>query len=165
MGYKKAAEVMESAIIRGLNVLGNNVNKRIQDGLETGKDINGKAFKELKQSTKDERSRLGYDERPLIREGKMRGTKKDPATRSQMKFVISMTGKNRGSHYGAFHNEGYTTAAKSAWPGKRVPKRKWFGLPKEFVKGGKEMKKIKTQIARTIGSAFSTPGTVKKVVK
>ena len=69
-----------------------------------------------------------------------------------------MTGKSRrtGAYYGAFHNQGYTNSASSAFPKKKVPKREWFGVPKDSQEGGERNKRMITEMRRRIRTAFKT---------
>jgi hypothetical protein len=45
------------------------------------------------------------------------------------------------TEWGVYHNEGFTTGGNSMIPGKKVPKREWFGITKEMEKGGKQYEK------------------------
>ena len=74
--FKKLANKLDSIIIADLNTVGNHINKAIQDGIDSGKDIHDKSFKKLKPVTIE----LG-GKKPLNRTGNMRKTKKIPATR------------------------------------------------------------------------------------
>tara|TARA_R100001443_G_scaffold113624_2_gene128631 strand:- start:577 stop:1077 length:501 start_codon:yes stop_codon:yes gene_type:complete len=150
--YDKIIKTLHTATDKVLRTFGNSVNLKIQKNIESGKDLDDKPFKELSpDSTIPERARKGFDNRPLIRSGKLRKTQ---VKNSKLKVTIKMTGKKKSIHYGALHNEGYVTSSKSAFPNKRVPARKWFGIPKDFTGNGKEAKKMKQQVRNIIGSAF-----------
>ncbi len=129
-----------------LNQLGNRINKAIQDGIDAGKDIEGKSFEPLSEKTSaPQRRALNKGTKPLLLTGNMRRTKKIPATTDKMRFIIKMDakkGKNkRKVQYGAFHNEGFTNSFKSRYPNTKVPTRRWFGIPKSMRIGGKENRK------------------------
>ena len=134
-----------------INVLGNHLNKAIQDNIDNGIDVNKKSFARLKPVTK----KLGGS-KILERSGTMRKTKKIPATEKKLKFFIEMAGKSSrtGNYYGAYHNEGYTNPPGSWFPGTVVPARKWFGIPIDFKPGGKEYDKAILNIKLRIRRAF-----------
>ena len=150
---KKLSKKLPDIITDNLNILGAHINRAIQDGIDSGKDIEGNNFKKLKSSTKE----LREGSTPLKMRGHLRRTKLIKATEKNPVFIIKMNGKSQatlptlrgkkvkrkksGQFYGAFHQEGYTTSSKSAIPGKRVPARKWFGIPKSALPGGSEWEK------------------------
>ena len=130
-----------------LNQMGNRINKSIQDGVKTGKDIHGKPFDKLsKLTTQPIRARRGQGNKPLLITGNMKKTKKRPSTPSTLNFEIKMNagpGKNKGRvQYGAYQNQGFDNSPKSAFPGTTVPKREWFGVSKDMKPGGKEFDKF-----------------------
>ena len=149
--------------MQNINTIGNHINRSIQKGLESGKDIDGNSFKPLKASSKAARKDKtlyygkysGSGKKPLMWSENLRTTKKIPATLTKQRFIIEMDAK-RGYQYGALHNQkgGYITAQKSAVPGKKVPQRKWFGIPKEMRTGGKELNLAIGNIGRNIGHFF-----------
>ena len=65
-----------------------------------------------------------------------------PTARIEMTGKLKK-GKNKGEHYGAFHNTG----------GGKLPKRKWFGMTKSMEPGGtihtKAMSLILTGVRRS----------------
>ena len=134
-----------------INVLGNHLNKAIQDNIDNSRDLNKSSFKRLSPVTK----KLGGD-KILERSGTMRKTKKIPATDKKLEFHIEMAGKSSrsGNYYGAYHNEGYVNPPGSWFPGTVVPARKWFGVPVDFKKGGKEYDKAILNIKLRIRRAF-----------
>ena len=130
-----------------LNQLGNRINKAIQDGIDKGKDINDKKFEKLSKTTSiPQRRALGQGTKPLKITRNMAETKKIPATKRHLRFVIKMNakkGKNtRRIQYGAYHNKGYKNKGSSRYPGTVVPKRQWFGINKKFRPGKPEMNKL-----------------------
>ena len=130
--FRKLANKLDQIIVADLNAVGNHINKAIQDGIESGKDINGANFDPLKPITK----KLG-GKKPLNRTGNMRKTKKIPATRAKKEFIIQMNGKSKkGAYYGAYHNTGFEQTHPKQWfTGAVVPKREWFGIPKTMFPG------------------------------
>tara|TARA_R100000808_G_C2146405_1_gene154323 strand:- start:1529 stop:2020 length:492 start_codon:yes stop_codon:yes gene_type:complete len=142
--YSKLAQQLPDIMSFSLNQLGNKINKAIQDGVQSGKDINGAKFAPLSPVSKKLRKKGGP---PLNVTGNMRQTKKIPATKKKHSFIIKMDakkGKNkRKVQYGAYHNQGYTNSPNSAFPGTKVPKREWFGIPKNMKPpNGKEFNKF-----------------------
>ena len=135
----KLAKKLDTTIVDGLNQLIVRLNKSIQQNLESGKDINNTTYKSLSPVTQDMRdNKKGYygkedkkDGGILNWSGNMKGTtgtKAKPGPEAVAK--IEMTGKRKGVHYGAFHNQG----------GGKLPKREWFGMTKDMKPGGKELK-------------------------
>lgn len=137
----KLGRGLDQIIANSMNQWGNRINKRIQDGVDSGTDIDGKAFEGLADVTKA----LGGS-KPLKRTGNMKKTKKLPSTPKDFTFTIKMDGKSSrtGAFYGAFHNEGYTNSfKKKQWfKGAEIPPRKWFGISEELRPGGSELEKI-----------------------
>ena len=145
--YKKLGDKLPNIATIVLNQLGNRVNKAIQDGLDKGMDINDKPFASLsKKTTIPQRLAAGTGTKKLVQTGNMRKTKKIPATAAKNVFIIENVpniGKNdKKVPYGAYHNEGFVNSSGSRYPGTRVPKRRWFGVPKSMRAGGKDLKKF-----------------------
>jgi hypothetical protein len=155
--FKKLSDKLDKIMIDDLNVLGNNINKAIQDGINNGKDVNGKNFAPLRPST------IAFGgKKPLKRTGNMRKTKKTPATRQKPSFTIEMVGQNKkGVKYGAYHNTGYnivenkfTSRFMPSAIGSKVPKREWFGIPKTMQPGGNQYNKALVERKLRIRSAW-----------
>ena len=149
--FKKFANKLDSIIVADLNTVGNHINKAIQDGIDSGKDINGKGFKPLEPITKE----LGGN-KPLDRTGNMRKTKIIRATSAKKQFIIEMSGKSKkGRYYGAFHNTGFTQTNDKQWfHGAKVPKRAWFGIPKSMFPGEAAYEKAIASRSLMVKSAF-----------
>ena len=49
--FKKLAKRLNPLVISNINVMGNRINKAIQDGIESGTDIRGNAFEKLHPPT------------------------------------------------------------------------------------------------------------------
>ena len=149
--FKKLAKRLNPLVISNINVMGNRINKAIQDGIESGTDIRGNAFEKLHPPP----TALG-GKKPLKRTGNMRKTKKTPATISNPQFTIEMVGKSKrtGKVYGAYHNTGYTNSPEAWFPGAKVEKREWFGIAKSMKPGGSELKKTFLQISMGIKMAW-----------
>ena len=137
--FKKMAKAMRQRYTKVINdMFLANINKTIQQGIESGKDINGDKFEELKDSTEQ----IGINtknpiKQPLIRTGNMRKTRLFKATTGNLVARIEMVGKSKkGAIYGQYHNKGFTTSPNSAVPNKKVEKREWFGITKEMKPGG-----------------------------
>ena len=149
--FKKFANKLDSIIVQDLNTVGNHINKAIQDGIDSGKDIDGQGFEPLRPSTKA----FGGN-KPLNRTGNMRKTKKIPATRAKKSFIIEMSGKSKkGAYYGAYHNTGFTQTNPKQWfHGSKVPKREWFGIPKSMFPGESAYNKAIVERKLRIRSAW-----------
>ena len=153
--FKKLANKLDSIIVADLNTVGNHINKAIQDGIDSGKDIKGKSFKKLKPVTIE----LG-GKKPLNRTGNMRKTKKIPATRTKKSFTIEMSGKSKkGAYYGAYHNTGFTQTNPKQWfHGSKVPQREWFGIPKSMFPGEAAYQKAIAERHMRVRSAWKKLG-------
>ena len=149
--FKKFANKLDSIIVADLNTVGNHINKAIQDGIDSGKDIKGGSFKSLEPIT----VALG-GMKPLDRTGKMRKTKKIPAKRGNHKFIIEMSGKSKkGAYYGAYHNTGFTQTNPKQWfHGSKVPQREWFGIPKSMFTGETAYEKAIAERSLGVRSAW-----------
>ena len=150
--FNKLKNKLNSIYKDQLNVMGNGINKAIQDGIDAGKDINDNSFEPLHDITK-----MTGGSKILERTGRMRKTKKNPATTNDLKFEILMDGKSprTGKYYGAYHNIGFTNPPGSWFPGTEVGKRNWFGIPKEMRPEGSEYEKMILNIKLRIESAWA----------
>ena len=153
--FKKFANKLDSIIVADLNTVGNHINKAIQDGIDSGKDIKGGSFKSLEPIT----VALG-GKKPLDRTGNMRKTKKIPATRAKKSFIIEMSGKSKkGAYYGAYHNTGFTQTNPKQWfHGSKVPQREWFGIPKSMFPGETAYQKAIAERHMRVRSAWKKLG-------
>ena len=149
--FKKLANKLDKIIVADLNAVGSHINKAIQDGIDSGKDIKGGSFKALAPITKE----LG-GKKPLNRTGNMRKTKKIPATSAKKSFTIEMAGKSKkGRYYGAYHNTGFTQTNPKQWfHGAKVPQREWFGIPKSMFPGEAAYEKAIAERSMRVRSAF-----------
>ena len=155
--FKKLANKLDSIIVADLNTVGNHINKAIQDGIDSGKDVKGNNFEPLHDST------IAFGgKKPLNRTGNMRKTKKIPATRTKQSFTIEMAGKSKkGRYYGAYHNTGFTIVenkfTKSFMPnaiGVQVKPREWFGIPKSMFPGETAYEKAIAERSMRVRSAW-----------
>ena len=155
---KQLQRQMNQIMVDGLNVMGRNINLEIQKNTAAGRDINGDKFQKLSDSTKEERALLGFSGPPLNRTGTMKETSFTRATTANPVFTIEMTGasERNGEIYGAYHNQGFVNSAKSRFPGTKVPKREWFGIPKNMQPGKPGYQRAMMEIDKRIDSAFST---------
>ena len=161
---KKLAAKMDTIWIDAFKPMIRELNLQIQRGITTSTDIDGKSFKRLKKSTTSIRKKRGQPEQPPLdrkREtlNKMRGTKIIQATKTKPSFEIEMTGANKGVYYGALHNQGFTSSGMI--PGKKVPARKWFGIPKEYKKGGNKYEEARRQVRDNLRRALHS--TMRKI--
>tara|TARA_Y100000593_G_scaffold95130_1_gene200432 strand:+ start:9056 stop:9583 length:528 start_codon:yes stop_codon:yes gene_type:complete len=160
--FKKLANKLENIIINDLNSVGNWLNKSIQDGIIAGKDIDGKPFRALEETTGSMRiAKQGYYKKSggggiLDYSGNMKKTKKIPAKTGNLRFILEMVGKNKaGKVYGAFHNTGFNQDNPKQWfYGSKVEKRKWFGITKKMYPGGSDYKKATKERSFRIKMAF-----------
>ena len=154
---------LSGIVITTLNSLANNLNADIQKGIETGRDINGKAFKSFEDSTVKIRNMRGDGQVILFRKGadkgKLRKTRIIRPTSSKLSFEIQMRGFRGKTAYGALHNadKGFKTSPKSMIPNKQVPSRQWFGITKDFQEKGKQYQNALKTANAAISSALKKP--------
>ena len=140
--FEKAANKLVDIIAETLTTMARYQNESIQRGIDTQTDIKGAKYAKLSTtSTLPIRNKRGQGFTPLdtMKTGskkKLRNTKMVPTERSTMTSKVLML-----TEYGTYHNEGFTTGSNSMIPGKKVPKREWFGITKEMKKGGKQYEK------------------------
>ena len=157
---KKLAAKMDTVWIDAFKPMIRELNLQIQSSITNSTDIDGKKFKRLKKSTTSIRKKRGKPEQPPLKiTGKMRGTKIIQATKTKPSFEIEMTGTNKGVYYGALHNQGFTSSGMI--PGKKVPARKWFGIPKEYKKGGRKYEEARRQVRDNLRRALQS--TMRKI--
>ena len=138
--FKKSAALINGIIANSLTTMARYQNESIQRCIDRKTDINDKPFERLsKDSTLPIRNQRGHGFTPL---DTMRKTRKSlraiqmvPAKPSNLVSKIKMLNK-----HGVYHNEGFTTGAKSMIPGKDVPQRNWFGISKEMKPNGAKYK-------------------------
>jgi len=150
---KRAADFLDDIMVDAVNRMGSHLNKSIQDGLESSRDINGDAFEPLSPVTIASRSQS--NPKPLLDKGTnrqatnaLRSIKNEPATSNNPVFVLEAT-----SDYGGLHNTGYTNSK-----GVTVPKREWFGITKDIKPGGEQYKKAILEATLRIGAKFKAGG-------
>ena len=167
-----------------LNTLANHINLSIQEGLKTSTDIDGNAFAPVSNFTKKSIQDGDSHKRPLVRSGRMKETRVLRPTPKKLSFKItsgfkkskarwnlvvddkkySGTRKSRGYNYGAFHQpaagKGFQminyTSKDSLIPDKRVPIRKWFGIPKPMLPNGARWFKFAKQFDSTFQRFLTT---------
>ena len=138
--FKKSAALINGIIANSLTTMARYQTEAIERGIDRKTDINDKPFEKLStDSTLPIRNQRGHGFTPL---DTMRKTRKSlraiqmiPAKPSNLVSKIKMLNK-----HGVYHNEGFTTGAKSMLPGKDVPQRNWFGISKEMKPNGAKYK-------------------------
>ena len=141
--FKKAGGQIEKTIAAMLTLMARYQNESIQRGIDTQTDIKGAKFAKLSTiSTLPIRNRRGHGFTPLdtikgARQKKLRNTKITPAKPGSLVSKVLML-----TEHGVYHNEGFTTSSGSMIPGKKVPKREWFGIAKDMKKNGSQYKKF-----------------------
>ena len=163
--FVKASALLSGIIADVLTDMIKYQNSAIQDGIKTSTDIKGSPFKRLKEgSTLPIRNRRGHGFTPLftmkkggfgvsggdVQTGKsLRATRIFKANRNNLVAKLKMLNK-----HGVYHNEGYTTASGSMIPGKKVPRREWFGISKEMKSGGSKHKAFMAITMQKLKSSF-----------
>jgi len=152
----KLAKALNSAFIDAFKPMIRELNVQIQDTINTSTDIDGKPFAKLKKSTTSIRKKRGQPAQPPLKiSGKMRKTKIKIATKTNLLFEIEMTGKSKkGVYYGSLHNKGFPS--KGMISEKTVPARKWFGIPKNYKKGGARYEEARRAVRHNIKTSFDT---------
>mgnify|MGYP003660216917 FL=1 len=136
---KKLAINIDKIVADGLNMQAKYLNDSIQNGIDTGTDIYGDSFARLGGMRIQSRRLKGQGSKILDATGNMRKTKLIRATGSNPVAGVKQNGRpnKQGNHYGAFHNKGGINEL-----GHNVPKRKWFGITKEMLPGGRLNNKV-----------------------
>lgn len=143
--FKKLARKLPKIIADGLNEKIKWINIGIQDGINEGRDVEGKAFEPLSDVTLKLRKDKGTGETILYETGKMANTTIDRATPAQLSAsVISK------AEYGILHNEGF--------PDENLPQRKWFGITKTNRPSGKYHEKVSKYLAVKLHRAWRKRG-------
>ena len=152
--YNRAANKLMGIIAETLTDMARYQNESIQRGIDTQTDIKGAKYAKLStESTLPIRNKRGQGFTPLDRmkgerQKKLRNTQMIPAKPSTMISKVLML-----TEWGVYHNEGFTTASVSMIPGKKVPKREWFGITEEMKKGGKQYEKyVRMTLTKIVGS-------------
>ena len=167
-----------------MNILASHINKTIQENLDKGIDLDNKPFAQVSEFTRNSVQDGKPHKKTLVRSGRMRTTKILRAARNKLRFKItsgSMKSKSRwnveykgkkssgsrnksGYNYGTFHQPatGATfqlvnyTSKDSLIPNKKVPLRKWFGIPKNMLPTGPDWKKFALQYNLTFQRFLTT---------
>ena len=152
----KLAKALNSAFIDAFKPMIRELNVQIQDTINTSTDIDGKPFAKLKKSTTYIRKIRDQSPQPPLKITEtMRETKINIATKTNLLFEIEMTGKSKkGVYYGSLHNKGFIS--KGMISGKTVPARKWFGIPKNYKKGGARYEEARRAVRHNIKTSFDT---------
>ena len=141
---KKLVRQMPELFETFVNTHGAGINDAIQNGIDLQEDINGKSYKPMSAVTEVQRALKGTGSKLLDESGNMRKTKLEKANKDNLVFKITNVGKNKqGEYYGTYHNTG-----------SGVPKREWFGIPKESKPGGSDYNKRKEVLLRMIRLAW-----------
>ena len=141
--FKKAGDMIRGAVAEMLTDMARYQAEAIQRGISDQIDIKGKKFTPLSEaSTLPIRNKRGQGFLPLdrmkgARQKKLRNIKMIPAKPSGLVSQVQMM-----AEHGVYHNEGFTTSSSSMIPGKKVPKREWFGITKDMKKNGKQYQKF-----------------------
>tara|TARA_Y100000401_G_scaffold66066_1_gene52721 strand:- start:4909 stop:5289 length:381 start_codon:yes stop_codon:yes gene_type:complete len=125
-----------------LNDVADLVVHHIYNEMDSGKDINGKRFKRLKQSTIDSKRKKGAKrpESPLIDEDIMRAIYRDKtATPNKLRSRVTVAKKREV--IAEYHNEGEGN----------LPKREFFGIGKTVKPKMDKLVKLRlVKVLRTI---------------
>ena len=143
--FGKLSRQLPKIIADGLNEKSKWINKGIQDGINEGKDLEGKPFVELTEFTKEKRKRKGTGKTILYESGKMSETKIKRATPAKLQVEIKSK-----APYGAEHNKGDDS--------QNLPQRKWFGINKANRPGGKDHEKVNKFLAVKLHRAWRKRG-------
>tara|TARA_R100001594_G_scaffold74932_1_gene109687 strand:- start:350 stop:844 length:495 start_codon:yes stop_codon:yes gene_type:complete len=141
--FKKAGDIIRGAVAEMLTDMARYQTEAIQRGIADQVDIKGKKFAPLSnESTLPIRNKRGQGFLPLdrmkgARQKKLRNIKMIPAKPNNLVSQVQML-----AEHGVYHNEGFTTSSNSMIPGKKVPKREWFGITKDMQKSGKQYKEF-----------------------
>jgi hypothetical protein len=113
---------------------GKKIQGRLLDGLEGGYDIEGHTFKGLKESTFNIRRSRGINGDRILnsRDGAILGFLQGDNLVESGEVQVKLN--NPPHEYMTLQNEGFITGG--FLPGRTVPPRKWYGIPKTYREGG-----------------------------
>ena len=130
-----------------VNIAAQMITKDIIDGIGSGKDIDGRAFHPLAESTKRQKKRRGYPLTPLWAKGMMKGVYVKPhATKARPEAKVQVPKGRDGVNrivVGVVHNTG-----------DGLPKREWYGVGKRVQKKLRKEMKLRLNKKLKIGKAI-----------
>ena len=134
---------------------GEKIQDRLLDGIVRGYDTEGKTFKGLAKRTLANRRGQGINHRrPLIAKNEsilnfLQSSDLIQAGKVQVKLKPA-----DDNEYMFDHNEGFTTGG--FLPGKTVPARKWYGIPKTYKEGGTQYELFLNKIIKEINNKIKS---------
>lgn len=155
--FRNVGDALDDIFIDAVNQLGNHLNVSIQNGLDEGIDIHGKAFEPLKPHSVELRGDSAP--KPLLNRG-LKNPSEKKALRatgitkaSTQNPMFRLEGR---SEHGYWHNVGFKQTSQKQWyTGAVVPKREWFGLTKDVKPGGDQYKRMQLDIKLRIETKFT----------
>ena len=132
---------------------GKKIQGRLLDGLKGGYDIEGHTFKGLKESTLNiRRSRRIRGNKILnARDGAILGFLQGDNLVESGEVQVKLN--NPPHEYMTLQNEGFITGG--FLPGKTVPARKWYGIPKTYREGGTQYELFLNKIIKEINNKIA----------
>tara|TARA_R110000824_G_scaffold113666_1_gene263506 strand:+ start:21 stop:533 length:513 start_codon:yes stop_codon:yes gene_type:complete len=156
---KAFSDIDDDFFREGTKEYGEKIQARLLDGLDGGYDIEGKTFKGLEDSTLNIRKYKGISGDRILnaRDGAIQGFLRGENLIETGKVQVKLN--NPPHEYMTLQNEGFITGG--FLPGKTVPARKWYGIPKTYREGGtqyelflnKTIKEINKKIADAINES------------
>ena len=133
---------------------GEEIQQRLIDGFYGGYDIEGKTFKSLKPSTLSiRRSRGNNDDSILLdRRGGIREFLQSDNLIKASKVQIRLN--EPPDEYMTHQNEGFSPTG-GFLPGRTVPARKWYGIPKTYREGGTKYNEFLKNFVKRIEKNFA----------
>jgi len=133
---------------------GKKIQDRLLDGLEGGYDIEGQTFKGLKESTLNIRKSKGISGDRILnaRDGAILGFLRGDNLVESGEVQVML---NKPPHeYMTLQNEGFSPTG-GFLPGKTVPPRKWYGIPKTYREGGTQYELFLNKIIKEINNKIA----------
>ena len=133
---------------------GKKIQGRLLDGVLRGYDIEGKTFKGLKESTLNIRRTFKNNTgtSPLRESGRLLDFLNSPDLIESGEVQILL--KEPTDEYMTLQNEGFSPTG-GFLPGKTVPPRKWYGIPKTYREGGTQYELFLNKIIKEINNKIT----------
>jgi len=133
---------------------GKKIQGRLLDGILGGYDIEGKTFKGLKESTLNIRKKFKgtTGTSPLRESGRLLDFLNSPDLIESGEVQVMLN--NPTEEYMTLQNEGFSPTG-GFLPGKSVPARKWYGIPKTYREGGTQYELFLNKIIKEINNKIA----------
>ena len=151
---KAFSDIDDDFFREGTKEYGEKIQGRLIDGVLGGYDIEGKTFKGLKESTLNIRRTFKNNTgtSPLRESGGLLDFLNSSDLVESGKVQVKL--KSPTEEYMTLQNEGFSPTG-GFLPGKSVPARKWYGIPKTYREGGTQYELFLNKIIKEINNKIA----------